>query len=113
MKEKSLEKKVRAWLTARGVCNYKFHGSPYSIKNFPDIFGVLPGGRAYFIELKAPGKKPRPGQLAFLAFLAEQGAVAFWADSLEEVERRILPLLSGEVVSPNIKNCPQQEVDSA
>lgn len=53
---------------------------------FPDLLGIIPPhGRALFIEVKRPGQKPRQNQLDMLALFAEQGAVAFWADSVDGV----------------------------
>ncbi len=40
-------------------------------------------GRFVSIEIKAPGKKPRPGQLAWAALVESFGGVAGWADSVE------------------------------
>ena len=39
----------------------------------PDRLICLPGGRAVFAELKAPGKKPRPLQIAAQAELRKLG----------------------------------------
>ena len=58
-----------------------YTGAP---KGFPDLLGLIPGnGRAVFIEVKRPGQKPRPEQVAFLARLRGTGAVAFWASSVD------------------------------
>jgi hypothetical protein len=51
---------------------------------FPDLVGVIPGpGRAIFIEVKSPGKKPTGLQMAFLERRRAEGALAFWADSVD------------------------------
>lgn len=51
---------------------------------FPDLLGlVAPHGRALFIEVKAPGKKPTKLQMDYMALLRSRGAIAFWADSVE------------------------------
>lgn len=48
-----------------------------SKRGMPDRIVLLPGGRTIFVELKAPGKKPRPLQikrlreLSFLGFRVE------------------------------------------
>jgi len=53
-------------------------------EGFPDLFGVIPGsGVALFIEVKRPGCKPNPKQREFLNWLESQGAVAFWAASVD------------------------------
>ena len=51
---------------------------------FPDLLGVIPPtGRALFIEVKAPGKKPTQAQLDYMALLRAKGAMVFWADSVQ------------------------------
>ncbi len=40
-------------------------------------------GRFVSIEMKAPGKKPRPDQLAWIELVESFGGVAGWADSVE------------------------------
>ena len=50
---------------------------------FPDLLGVIPGGRALFVEVKRPGNKPTDLQTRFLESFRLKGAVAFWADSVE------------------------------
>lgn len=56
---------------------------------YPDLVGVYPiGGRAVYIEVKAPGKKPSKQQSYMLDFLQSQGAIAFWADSVDEAFRK-------------------------
>jgi len=82
-KESDLVKKIRDWLNDSGCISFKMHGSIYSHKGFSDIFGVLPGGRAFFLEVKLPGKKPEKWQEVFLLLVRSQGAVAGWCDSLE------------------------------
>jgi hypothetical protein len=38
-----------------------------------------------WIEIKAPGKKPNPSQLAFLDLMRKAGYEAFWSDSLDKL----------------------------
>lgn len=52
---------------------------------FPDRIAMLPGARLAFIELKAPGKKPRPSQERWLDRLTRFGFEAFWTDNANEV----------------------------
>lgn len=49
-----------------------------------DIKGMLHGGRMFEIEVKRPGEKPDERQLARIAALQANGAVAGWATSVEE-----------------------------
>ncbi len=52
----------------------------------PDRLIALPGNRISFLEIKAPGKKPRPLQLHVLNQLTQLGCKADWADSKEEID---------------------------
>lgn len=68
-------------------------------KGWPDITGHLPDGRALYIELKDPTRKPSrdnakrratiAAQEAFIADAARKGCVAFRATSVDEVADRI------------------------
>lgn len=50
---------------------------------WPDITGHI-GGIHVEIEVKQPGEKPRKLQLSRIRKLNENGAIAFWTDSVEE-----------------------------
>ncbi len=52
---------------------------------FSDLFGVLPGGRALFIEVKSPKGKPSDDQTNFLNTVSIRGAIAGVARSFEDV----------------------------
>lgn len=62
MREKTIEQKFRSAVKAAGGLAVKF-ASP-GFDGVPDRLALLPGGRMAFVEVKAPGKKPRPLQLA-------------------------------------------------
>lgn len=49
-----------------------------------DIDGHRPDGRAFYIEVKRPGEKPRKDQQEFLDAMAASGAIAGCAHSIEE-----------------------------
>lgn len=53
-------------------------------KGFSDVFGVLPGGRAFFVETKVRPGKPTRQQLDFINVMRRQGALAGVAYSVEE-----------------------------
>ena len=72
MREKEIEKKlVKAVRAAGGICPKLV--SP-GFDGMPDRLVLMPGGRVTFVEVKAPGKEPRPlhdlriGQLRELGF---------------------------------------------
>ncbi|MCX4324420.1 MAG: VRR-NUC domain-containing protein [Lachnospiraceae bacterium] len=62
MREKTIEQKFRAAVKAAGGLAVKF-ASP-GFDGVPDRLALLPDGKMAFVEVKAPGKKPRPLQLA-------------------------------------------------
>ena len=54
-------------------------------KGEADIFGHrFPDGKAFYLECKIPGFKPRPEQYAFLDAMRNTGAIAGWCTSVEE-----------------------------
>lgn len=60
-----------------------------TIKGMPDIAGWCPDGRALFIEVKIPGKKPTREQANFLKNASAAGCVAFVAYSIDDVIRNL------------------------
>lgn len=56
-------------------------------RNDPDRLILLPYMEAFFVETKATGKKPRPGQLREFDRLRKLGFSVYIADSIEEVDR--------------------------
>lgn len=57
-----------------------------SMSGVPDRIVILPGGRIWFAELKAPGKKTSGLQDRIIAILRSLGAVVHVLDSLEAVD---------------------------
>lgn len=94
MKESKLIKEIKDWLEEQGCLVWKYHGSVYGIKGFPDLFGMLPHVPIFFaIEVKVPGNKPTPVQNKVLTQITSHGGVAFWADSLETVKTELSPYI--------------------
>lgn len=93
MKESLIETRLTKKCRAEGWRVYKFV-SP-GTAGVPDRLILLPGGRAVFAELKAPGKKPRPLQLlrqeqiAALGFTVEPAIDSYAAvdDFIERMGR--------------------------
>lgn len=66
---------------------YTKYGSIVNIGNHgeADIWGHrISDGRALYIEVKLPGEHPRPDQKKFLQAMANTGAIAGVAHSIEE-----------------------------
>lgn len=57
--------------------------------NEPDRLVLLPGGHLHFVETKAPGKKPRPGQAREHARLFKLGFSVMVLDTKDAVDRFI------------------------
>lgn len=61
MLEKTIEKTVCDYAKEKGCLVYKFSSPGHAA--VPDRMFILPGGRMFMIEFKAPGKKPTAPQL--------------------------------------------------
>lgn len=68
-------------------------------KGWPDLSGVLHRGpfrgRAVFVEVKQPGRRPEPEQDEWLDRLAEAGAAVNWFTDAGEALRWLVGLLDG------------------
>jgi hypothetical protein len=71
MREKQIEQKLVIKVKAAGGIALKFM-SP-SFDGMPDRLLLFPGGRLAFVEVKAPGEKPRPLQMARHEMLSRLG----------------------------------------
>lgn len=52
----------------------------------PDRLVLLPGGKCAFVELKAPGEKPRKLQLMRMKQLKKLGFNSFVIDGVEQID---------------------------
>lgn len=52
----------------------------------PDRLIILRGGKLGFVEVKAPGKKPRPLQARRLQQLQDMGFIATWIDHPDQIQ---------------------------
>jgi hypothetical protein len=85
MREKIIEQKlVTAVKKLGGICP-KFV-SP-SFDGMPDRLVLLPFGRFAFVEVKAPGEKPRPLQLSRHGMLQKLGYRVYVLDDVNQIER--------------------------
>jgi len=83
MREKQIEQKfVRATKNMGGIAP-KFV-SP-GLDGMPDRIVLLPGGHIGFVEVKAPGEKPRPLQLARHGLLRRLGFKVFVLDDEKQI----------------------------
>lgn len=94
--ESDLTSAVRTMLKDIGIFHWKQWQGPMSQpKGVSDVIGIV-DGRMFAIELKRPGwKPPKPGKTTawkhycqqefFLKTVRENGGIAFFAQSIEEV----------------------------
>lgn len=80
-----LEKQIERKLTEKvkklnGMCLKQT-----SLAGIPDRLILLPGGKMAFVELKAPGEKPRKLQQVRIKQLRKMGFMCFVVDGLEMI----------------------------
>lgn len=83
MLEKQIENKLTRSVKKAGGIALKFV-SP-SFAGMPDRLVLLPDGVCAFVELKAPGKKPRPLQVARHKMLRSLGYRVYVIDGIEQI----------------------------
>lgn len=84
MKEKAIEQKLVAAVREKGGICPKFTSPGYD--GMPDRLLLLPGGHFAFVEVKAPGKKPRPLQAARHETLRRLGFRVYVLDGPAQIE---------------------------
>lgn len=83
MREKHIEQKlVRAVRIAGGICP-KFTSPGFD--GMPDRLVLMPGAKIAFVEVKAPGEKPRPLQEARHRLMRSLGFTVYVLDSPEQI----------------------------
>jgi hypothetical protein len=90
---------VTLWRRNTGALRSRYKGRDRFVRfgepGAADLWGVGPEGRHWEIEVKRPGQRPTMKQAAFLMIMHQQGAVAFWVDSIELAERVAVAILDG------------------
>lgn len=85
MREKQIEQRLVQEVRKYGGICPKFTSPGFA--GMPDRLMLLPHGRVAFVELKAPGQKPRPLQVARHKLLARLGFPVYVIDSTEQIEK--------------------------
>ena len=83
MYEREIERKLVAKTKAAGGIAPKFTSPGFD--GMSDRLLLLPGGKMGFVETKAPGKKPRPLQLARHRLLRRLGFKVYVIDGVEQI----------------------------
>ena len=83
MREKTVEQKLVSEVKkAGGICP-KWVASGFD--GVPDRIAMFPGGKIAFVEVKAPGEKPRPLQAARHVLLRRLGFRVYILDEIEKI----------------------------
>ncbi|MBP3806093.1 MAG: VRR-NUC domain-containing protein [Oribacterium sp.] len=94
MREKVIEEKLRIAVKTAGGIALKFVSPGFD--GMPDRLVILPKGRIGFVEVKAPGEKPRPLQVSRHKLLRRLGCRVYVLDGAEKIET-ILREIGGDV----------------
>lgn len=84
IREKQIEQKLARAVKKHGAWALKLT-SPCT-GGLPDRLLLFPGGTAAFVEVKAPGQKPRPLQLAQMRKLKQLGFPVYVLDDAGQIE---------------------------
>ena len=93
MEEKRIEQKLVKMTSQSGGVALKFI-SP-GCAGVPDRLVLMPGGKAAFVEVKVPGRKPRPLQIRRISQLRRLGFQVFVLDGTEQIEE-VLKKIGGD-----------------
>ena len=94
MRESVIEAKLRSAVERAGGWCVKWVAP--GITGVPDRIIIMPGGRVYFAELKAPGKTERPRQKYVQQRMRKLGCTVFSSvDSVERIDE-VMQEIGGE-----------------
>jgi len=85
--EQEIEKQLVRAVKNMGGRAVKFMSPGFD--GMPDRLVLLPGGRCGFVEVKAPGKRPRALQVVRHEMLKELGFKVYVLDAKEQIEEII------------------------
>ncbi|MBX5437717.1 MAG: VRR-NUC domain-containing protein [Alicyclobacillaceae bacterium] len=95
MREATVERRLRGCVERAGGWALKLVSPGQA--GVPDRLVCLPGGRVVFVELKAPGRRPRPLQVRAMERLRSLGFDVRVIDSLEAVDAFMREVMDGGV----------------
>ena len=83
LRERDIERRLVSEARERGGMAVKLV-SP-GIDGLPDRLVLMPDGKMAFVELKAPGRKPRPVQRVRIRQLVAMGYGVYVVDSVDQI----------------------------
>lgn len=83
MREKEIERKLVTEVKRMGGICPKFVSPGFD--GMPDRIVLLPNGKLAFVEVKTPGEKPRPLQLARHKMISHLGFKVYVLDDEEQI----------------------------
>ncbi|MBS7222641.1 MAG: VRR-NUC domain-containing protein [Megasphaera sp.] len=92
--ERQIEQRLVTETRKRGGMALKFV-SP-SFTGMPDRLILLPDGKMAFVEVKAPGQKPRPLQVKRHAMLRKLGFKVFVLDAASDIPMMLKKVVEGD-----------------
>lgn len=94
MREKTIEQKLVKAVRSKGGIAPKFVSPGFD--GMPDRLVLLPDGKCGFVEVKAPGRKPRPLQRARFSLLRRLGFTVFVLDDEKQIPKMLSEIGEGE-----------------
>ncbi len=94
MREKQIEQKLVQAVRKKGGMCLKFISPNFD--GMPDRLILLHCGKIAFAELKAPGKKPRPLQIARHKALMKLGFRVYIIDNTEQIGEILDKMMGGD-----------------
>ena len=92
--ERQIEQRLVTETRKRGGMALKFVSPSYS--GMPDRLVLLPDGKVAFVEVKAPGKKPRSLQVKRHATLRKLGFQVFVLDAASDIPVILKEVMEGD-----------------
>lgn len=94
MREKSIEQELIKAVKAMGGIAPKLTSPGFD--GMPDRLLLLPEGKIAFVEVKAPGRKPRPIQVSRINLLRRLGFKVYILDDEKKIGEIINDIMGGD-----------------
>ena len=104
--EAKVRNPVVQWAKLQGIGHIRMSFRPGVTSGWPDDLFLLPGGKAYFIEFKRPGKEPTPLQWSKLEKARELGFAADWFDDSDKACRSLASAMGAAPVHAQSSGAP-------